>query len=161
MYQNLSQHLLLLLLLHLQSSHLAEARWHFISTITAVTVITSIARQPLLYVPTCYFCYCFSETNIQEILWIRTKNSEWLKQSNTTPADIIIKLFIWVTFQDKKKWKTLADKTTHMGMRFHSILVQSNCQKGFKWLNSTKYWLRLQLVTSWVTNSRSWQYQIT
>jgi hypothetical protein len=75
--------------------------------------------------------HCFSGKNIQEILWIRTKNSELLMQSNTTSSDIIIKLFIWVTFKDQKKWKKLADKTTHTGTKFHSIIVQSKRQKGF------------------------------
>jgi len=134
------------LLLHLQSSHLAEAWRRFLSTITAVTVITSIARLPLLYIPKHYFCYCFSETNIQKILRIRTKNSEWLMQSNTASSDVTIKLFIWVTFQDQTKWKIFVHKMTRTGMRFHSIIVQSNCQKGFKQLTFSRLMTYIYVV---------------
>jgi hypothetical protein len=48
-------------LVHFHSCHLAEAWGHFISTLMAVMVTTSMGSLPLLYIPQtlCYFHYFF------------------------------------------------------------------------------------------------------
>jgi hypothetical protein len=105
------------LLLHLHSSHLAKAWRDFVSTLTAVTVITSTGRLPLLYVPTTShnICYDFSETIILVILCVRTKNSnDWCSKRKKNFNELCIwynyTFFMWVTFQDRKKWTIFAGK---------------------------------------------------
>jgi hypothetical protein len=45
-------------------------------------------------------------------------------------------------FSGPEEMKLLAEKMMHKEMRFHSIMVQSNCQKEFKQSNNSRYCLR-------------------